>query len=149
MNITECTVNANTKVIADNAFINCEKLQKVTLSDAVKVINGTAFENCPKLSFNESENGLYLGTEANPYKVLVKLALPSVVEFTLNKDTEIITATAFADSKYLEEISYSASKADWDKIILSSNWNNRLSLNLFCDGVQFLVSLDGSIKPID
>ena len=149
LTITECTVNAKTKVIADKAFINCEKLEKITLSDAVKVISGTAFENCPKLSFNESENGLYLGTEENPYKVLVKLTLPSVVEFALNKDTEIITNTAFADSKNLEEISYSASKADWDKILLSSNWNNKLSLSLFCDGVQFLVSLDGSVKPID
>ena len=140
MGIKECVVNANTKVIADRAFLNCSKLEKITLSDSVKVINGTTFENCGKLTYNESENGLYLGTAANPYMVLIKLKMPNVEDFTLNKDTKIITATAFAEAKALEDISYGALAADWDKIIKADAWNHDIDVNVtFSDNTMITI----------
>ena len=129
-NILSCTVNANTKVIADRAFLDCNDLTSITLSDSVKVINGTSFENCEELQYNVKENGCYLGTVANPYMALIKIEMPNIEDFTLNKDTKIITSTAFAEAKKLEDISFGALKADWDKIIKAADWTSGIDANV-------------------
>lgn len=130
LNITNCTVSATTKVVADAAFNNCEYLTNVILSDAVKVINGTSFKGCTELDYNKSENGLYLGTEANPCMVLVGLDVTSVEDFKLNKDTKIIADTAFAECNILKDISFEGTEADWKAIIKSANWSGDLTLNV-------------------
>ena len=130
--LTECVVNGNTKVIADAAFNNCKYLTKITLSDSVKVINGTSFENCPEINYNKSENGLYLGTEANPYMVLIEVDITSVKEFKLNKDTKIITNTAFAKSNILEKIGFAGTVAEWNAIIKSADWNGDINVSVIC-----------------
>ena len=136
LNVSSCTVSATTKVIADNAFINCESLKSVTLSDAVKVINGTSFDTCTALKYNVYENGCYLGTAANPYMVLIKLEMPNVEDFTLNANTKIITATAFDDAKNLEDIGFAAPKATWDAIIKAENWTHGLTVNVSCSDLN-------------
>lgn len=132
LNIDECVVSKTTKVIADAAFNNCEYLTKITLSDSVKVINGTSFVGCPELKYNKSENGLYLGSEANPYLALIEVDISSVEDFKLNKDTKIIAATAFAKCTALEDIGFSGTEAEWNSIIKSADWNGDLTVNVTC-----------------
>lgn len=132
LNVIECAVSATTQVIADAAFNNCEYLSKITLSDAVKVINGTSFVGCSELSYNKSENGLYLGTVANPCMVLIELDITSVEDFKLNKDTKIIAETAFAKCVALEDISFEGTEAEWNAIIKSAAWNGDLTVNVTC-----------------
>lgn len=132
LNVIECTVSATTKVIADAAFNNCQYLNKITLSDSVKVINGTSFVGCNELSYNKNENGLYLGTAANPYMVLIELDITSVEDFKLNKDTKIIAKTAFAKCVALEDISFEGTEADWNAIIKPADWNGDLTVNVTC-----------------
>lgn len=132
LNIAECVVSATTKVIADAAFNYCKYLTSVTLSDSVKVINGTSFAECPELSYNKSENGLYLGTTANPYMVLIELDIHSVEDFKLNKDTKIIAKTAFANCTALEDISFEGTEADWNAITKAADWNGDLTVNITC-----------------
>lgn len=130
LNVTDCAVSATTKVIADAAFRDCQYLTKITLADSVKVINGTSFAGCEELEYNESENGLYLGTEDNPYMVLVGLDVTSKEDFTLNKDTKIIADTAFAGCTVLKDISYAGTEDAWKAIIKSENWSGDLVINV-------------------
>lgn len=130
LNVTDCTVSTTTKVVADAAFNNCEYLTKITLSDSVKVINGTSFVGCTELDYNKSENGLYLGTEADPYMVLIGLDIVLVEDFKLNKDTKIIADTAFAECSILKDISFEGTEAEWKAIIKSANWSGDLTLNV-------------------
>lgn len=48
--ITSCTVNSNTKMIAHKAFANCQKLASVTIGSNVTAIGNEAFSNCTALS---------------------------------------------------------------------------------------------------
>ena len=132
LNVTTCEVSATTKVIADAAFSNCTSLTTITLADSVKTVNGTSFAGCTELSYNESENGLYLGTKENPYMVLIELDITSVEDFKLNKDTKIIADTAFAQCTVLEDISFEGTEAEWKAIIKSTAWNGDLTINITC-----------------
>ena len=150
-NIEECAISDTTKVIADHAFINCKDLTSIKLSAAVKVINGTSFEDCPDDIYTVSENGKYLGTEANPYMVLIKLEMPNVEDFKINKDVKIITATAFAESSTARDIDFDGTEAEWDaNIAKAEGWNNRLALNIFCsdsDNKPIEIGKDGKVIP--
>ena len=135
LNVIECTVAKNTKVIADAAFSDCDSLTSIILSDSVKVINGSAFAGCTELTYNRDENdknGLYLGTKDNPYMVLIELEISTVEVFKLNKDTKIIADTAFAKCTNLKDIGFEGTEAEWGKITKSETWNGDLTLNIAC-----------------
>lgn len=58
-------VKPGTITIADNAFVNCEKLVTVTIPGSVKTIGASAFENCKNLvSVNISEGVTTICDEA-------------------------------------------------------------------------------------
>lgn len=132
LNVTACEVSATTKVVADAAFNGSQYLGAITLSDSIKCINGTSFANCDELNYTESENGLYLGTAANPYMVLVDVDIHSIEDFKLNKDTKILAKTAFEDCPALEDVSFDGTEADWKAIIKADDWNGDLTVNIVC-----------------
>lgn len=49
-NISEVTINANTIMILDNAFKNCNQLTSIQIPEKIKSIGSFAFSNCLKLS---------------------------------------------------------------------------------------------------
>lgn len=132
LTLDECTVSSTTKIVADGAFANCDQLFKITLSDSIKAIYGSTFTGCTELSYNKSENGLYLGSALNPYMVLVKLDVSSVEDFKLSKSTKLIIDTAFDECSALEDISFEGSSTQWNAIIKDADWNNDLKLNVTC-----------------
>ena len=148
LNIETCTVNDNTKVIADRAFAYCSYLETVILGKNVTCINGTCFENDPaydglfaegatipelNITYNVKDSGMYLGTEDNPYMVLISVDKPAAVEkFKIAASVKIIADTAFAECVNLEDISYEGSQANWDSIIKSANWNHDMSVEVHC-----------------
>ncbi len=143
LDVETCKVNDKTKLIADRAFAYCSYLDRIELGDAVTVINGTCFENDPAfdksfganeipqvdITFNEYENGRYLGTDSNPYMVLVYIIATNDDDFKLHKDTKIITDTAFEGSK-IEDISFEGTEEQWKAIIKSENWNHDKIINV-------------------
>jgi hypothetical protein len=145
LDIEECTVNDKTKVIAERAFAYCSALKKVTLGDGVKVIDGKCFENDPefdkkfgndtipqvKLDFEATtyEFGCYLGTDSNPYMVLLYIIATNDDDFKLHEDTKIIADSAFKDSK-IKDISYAGTEEDWNAIIKGENWNDDRIINV-------------------
>ncbi len=48
--ITECTINSNCKVIAEDAFQNCSSLSEITIPTSVTSINKNAFKGCSSLT---------------------------------------------------------------------------------------------------
>ena len=93
--ITTCTINSNTKVIANYAFSNCSKLTSVTIPDSVTTIGSSAFSGCSKLQYNEYDNALYLGNESNPYLALIKAKSTTITTCTINSNTKVIAGSAF------------------------------------------------------
>ena len=131
-NIETCSVSATTKVVADYAFNDCALLSSVLLSSSVKSVQSTAFSECEELKYNESENGLYLGTVENPYMVLIELKATAVEDFKLNNATKIIVDTAFEGCAILEDISFEGTSEEWNAISKSEDWNGDLTVNVKC-----------------
>ena len=134
LDVESCTVNAATKVIADNAFQNCDLLKTVTLGDAVTEISASCFDGCTALAYNESKNGNYLGSASNPYMVLMNLVVPSVEDFTLNAAAKIICDEAFTNCLELADIHFAGTPDEWNAILRIENWNNgRMVRIVFAD----------------
>ena len=124
LDIESCTVNAATTIIANKAFLDCDRLESVTLGAAVTTISASCFENCTALNYNESENGYYLGTADNSCMVFMSLADNALEDFVLSKDTKILCDTAFENAAALKDIYYKGTKAEWEAILKIENWND-------------------------
>ncbi len=70
--ITSCKINADCKFILDDAF-----------------------ENCANLQFNVFDEAYYLGSDDNPYMVLVKAKRLDMVRCDINNNCKFICAKAF------------------------------------------------------
>ena len=84
------------KEISYEAFKNCQKLEKITLSDNLVYINAYAFSNCPNLSYTTYGNAKYLGTEDNPYYALIRPTDENITTCTVHSQTKVISAFAFS-----------------------------------------------------
>ena len=124
LNITKCVVNDATKVIAAKAFAGCGYLTSLMLGDSVNIISARCFEGCEELEYNESENGRYLGTDENPYMVLMGLVVPSAEDFTLNVATKIICDVAFDNCASLADIHFAGTPDEWKAIVKTDTWHN-------------------------
>ncbi len=110
--ITSCKIHPDTKIIARAAFSNCESLQGIDIPEGVISIGGMAFAYTKELSsltlpqslrfventaFSkckiciEYENATYIGTESNPYAILLGGEYLKAV----HEDTEYIVDGAF------------------------------------------------------
>ena len=66
------------------------------IGDSVESIGSSAFYDCAKLSFNEYGNCKYLGSENNPYYVLIQASNAGYSSYTIHEATKIIVAYAFS-----------------------------------------------------
>lgn len=140
LDVEVCEINAATKVIADQAFLDCEYLSSVTLGDGIVKISDSCFENCTELEFNESENGYYLGSKTNPHMVLMGVIDQSNEDFTLNADTKIICNNTFENYAELQDILFGGTKEAWEAIIKVDTWHEGRTTRI--------VFSDESIDPI-
>lgn len=67
-------------------------VEELILPESITDIDRNVYEDCAKLVYNEYENGLYLGTESNPYFAFIKPKYVELVEKMSYKiDSEIDT----------------------------------------------------------
>ena len=139
-NAKACVINAATKVVATNAFSDSKYLETVTVTSTsaeatvlnLKFIDAECFNNTPALKYNEYENAYYLGTETNPYAILISVIIPSASNLTVHPDTAIITESAFANCASLTDINYtSKTEADWQKITKIGEWKHDRSMVIY------------------
>jgi hypothetical protein len=127
-------------VVAAQAFSGCQYLSSLTLGNNVSVISARCFEGCDELEYTVSENGLYLGSSANPYLVLMGLEVPSVEDFTLNADTKILCDTALDNCASLADIHFAGTAEAWEAIVKTDTWHNGRTVRI--------VFADETIEPI-
>lgn len=85
------------------AFFRCVALESVNLGEGIREIDALVFIQCDKLTYNEYENGSYLGSPENPYLALARMA-PSVETAVFHPDTRVICGEAFEDCDKLKDL---------------------------------------------
>ena len=135
LNVKECTVNDNTKIIATNALANCNGLNSVTLGKSVTCVSADCFTNSPYIDYvmyDDTVNYLKLGTAEDAALAMISVKKTAVETLTVHENTAIITDTALAECSELSDISYAKTSADWNKITKSATWNHDLAITIHC-----------------
>lgn len=122
VNLTGVTFPDSVKIIGDNAFSGCVAIKNVVMSDNIKRVGANAFEGCNELYNENNQNhynlyevegngtGVYLGSEVNPYCVLINFKTPDLDAtktywpITLHKDTQVIADAAFYNCATLNSV---------------------------------------------
>ncbi len=94
--------------IGREAFKDCSSLTALTLPESVENIGILAFDGCNSLSFNVHDNANYLGSEENPYMVLVKVVSTNISSCEIHEDTRLVMGYAFRNCEAITEIVVSA-----------------------------------------
>ncbi len=92
-----------TRLIGNSAFADCTSLTEVNFAVAPQYLGVLAFSGCP-LNTTEYNNAKYIGSEINPYMVLVSAKDTAITSCTLNPNTQIIAPLAFANCKALATV---------------------------------------------
>lgn len=86
-----------------SAFSRCKNLESITLGEGIREIDALVFTQCDKLTYNEYENGSYLGSPENPYLALARMS-PMVETAVFHPDTRVICGEAFEDCDKLKDL---------------------------------------------
>ncbi|MCQ2215901.1 MAG: leucine-rich repeat domain-containing protein [Bacteroidales bacterium] len=102
--LTSVEIPSSVTQIGNYAFSGCSGLTSITIPPSVTSIGGGAFEGCDNLTYNEYDNGLYLGKSENPYLCLVKAKSLEITSVKINDKTSIIAYDAFFDCSGLRSV---------------------------------------------
>jgi len=82
--------------IGNDAFAFCANIQTVILSNNITSWGSGVFAGCSSMRYKQSNGLSYVGSEQNPYLVLVKANDKSKAEYQINAKTVFISNNAFA-----------------------------------------------------
>ena len=102
--ITTVEIHPNTEYIDSYAFSDCEKLTNVVMSDKIASVGMLAFENCKSLNYNEYDNAFYLGSDSNPYRLLISAKSTEISSCEIHPSCEIICSLAFYECSSLTSL---------------------------------------------
>ncbi len=91
------------------AFVGCQNLINITLPNSMTWIGDKAFAGCNSLQYKEYENCYYLGSEENPYIMLIKAKDKSITNAVIHNNTKFIYSDAFAGCYTLESVTFNDS----------------------------------------
>ncbi len=96
------TLPNTVKVLDEYSFANCTNLSSIKLSNSLEWVGDYSFANCSKKVNVTRKNGLaYLGSEENPYLLLLDLsnvAEPVENPFVIDENTKFIHTWAFMNA---------------------------------------------------
>ena len=95
ISLTSITIGDSVTQVADSAFYDCENLSNVYLGNNIQKIGQGAFSGCDFLNFTIYENCKYLGSETNPYMVLMQTEKSNFSTYKIHNDTKVIADRAF------------------------------------------------------
>ncbi len=90
--------------IGEQAFINCENIERLSIPSSIRVISPSAFDGCQNLRYNEYDNAYYLGNDKNPYVVLMQAKDQAIDSCIIHEKTKIINHGAFVLCENLTDI---------------------------------------------
>ena len=102
--LTSIIIPESVTSINRRAFEGCSNLTSVTLPNSLTYIGFDVFGGCDNLSYNEYDNGLYLGNRENPYLVMVTTNSKSITSCTIREGCKFV-ADAFRGCKSLTGVS--------------------------------------------
>ena len=102
--LTSVVIPDSVTTIGSYAFANCDVLTSMVIPDSVTTIGEGAFYWCDSLTFNEYENGQYLGNGSNPYHVLIMGKDNTSTSYTIHEDTKVIAGRAFFNCRSLTSV---------------------------------------------
>ncbi len=108
--ITSHTIKSGTKVIADEAFLDCKSLKKITIPSSVKTIGEYAFKNCSSLTSLIIPRGLVT------IKVKAFENCTGIKTLTLPSSLKTIGYHAFADCDSITAIYYEGTKSKFETL---------------------------------
>ena len=102
--LSELSLPKNLVFIGDSAFFGCSALTQFVIPSTVEHVGDDAFSGCNNLQYNSYEDGLYLGSDTQPYLVFVKPTSTNVTSFAVNENTKYIHGDAFKDCQSLTNV---------------------------------------------
>ncbi len=92
--------------IDEEAFSGCTALESIPLPNGLVAVGRSAFDDCPSLRYTEKGNCRYLGSEKNPYLLLLKGMDDHAPQITIDAATRIIGPSAFREFQKIESVSF-------------------------------------------
>ncbi len=107
-NLTSVDMSAATSLtfLSTHMFYQCDKLSSVLLPNSITSLGTRVFSNqiitdgyteslCSKLQYNTYDNAYYLGSEENPYLILMKAKSTDITSCIIHDDTKLVYNGAF------------------------------------------------------
>ena len=145
--ITSIVVKDGVTSIGDNAFINCNKVEQVSLSNDVETIGDYSFSGCTSLTDITLPNGL----KAIPNGAFALCTGLKTV--TVPKSVTEVGTLAFSSCTSLSDVYYDSTKEDWDNITIATGNDSLTSANIHYSTVDDIikgdVNLDGKVSTAD
>lgn len=101
--ITELNIPEGVTTIGRNAFEGCVSLQKISIPSTIRIILADAFINTA-LTYNQYDNGKYLGNESHPYLVLIAPSSENITSCVIHEDTRTVLPGAFELCNQIESL---------------------------------------------
>ena len=93
--LTSVTIPDSVESFGWWVFAKCSNLESVSLGDGIKDMGMAVFNGCDKLSYNEYDNGIYLGNADNSYLVLMQVKSQDITSCQIADTTKIIVGSVF------------------------------------------------------
>lgn len=119
--MTSVTIPQSVTSIGSSAFWNCTGITSLTIPSSVTEIGSNAFHSCTSLTSVIIPEGV---TSIGAYAFYDCVGLTNVI---IPKSVTSIGDRVFNGCDNLNAIYYAGTKAEWDKIIISYRYNDKLS----------------------
>ena len=106
-NLESVAIEEGVTSIDSSVFYYCKSLKNISIPNSVIEFEESFF-GCDSLILTEYENLLYIGSEANPYLILVKALNKDITTCTIPEQTRFILANALDGCTSITEIYFNA-----------------------------------------
>lgn len=103
-NGTKLVITDAMTYLSAGAFCGCANLTDVVIPDSVTGMASSAFSYCTNLEFNEYDNGLYLGSESNPYRCFAQPKNTDITSCVIHENAMVFAENTFHSCKNLVSI---------------------------------------------
>ena len=109
ISLTSIIIPNSITSIGAYVFVGCTSLTSIIIPNSITSIGNYAFYNCSSLVYNEYSNAYYLGSESNPYFILITAKTTSIRNCEISSSTKFICSEAFYYCKSLTNITIPSS----------------------------------------